>query len=235
MLGGAGLYRGSSTLVSGAPGTGKSSLGASFVDAACARGERALLFAYEESAQQLLRNMKSIGIDLGRWRALGLLEIHASRPTLHGLEQHLVAMYDIVRASKPDAVVIDPISNLVMSQADSSLQATLIRLIDFLKQEGVTSLFTTLTHGPANEAFDTSGIGVSSLMDSWIVLSNLEFNGERTRTMQVVKSRGMPHSNQVREFLLSDHGVELVDVFVADQRVLTGSTRKLREALEARP
>jgi circadian clock protein KaiC len=194
----------------------------------------AVLFAYEESESQLIRNMKSIGIDLGRWKAKGLLEIHASRPTLHGLEQHLVAMYEIVKASKPDAVVIDPISNLVMSQADSSLQATLIRLIDFLKQQGVTSLFTTLTHGPTTEVFDSSGVGVSSLMDSWIVMANLEFNGERTRTLQVVKSRGMPHSNQVREFLLGDQGVELVDVFVSDQRVLTGSARKLREAQEGR-
>jgi circadian clock protein KaiC len=143
-------------------------------------------------------------------------------------------MYEIVKASKPDAVVIDPISNLVMSQADSSLQATLIRLIDFLKQQGVTSLFTTLTHGPTTEVFDSSGVGVSSLMDSWIVMANLEFNGERTRTLQVVKSRGMPHSNQVREFLLGDQGVELVDVFVSDQRVLTGSARKLREAQEGR-
>jgi len=234
MLGKRGVFRGSSVLISGTAGTGKSSVGASFVDAVCARGEKAVLFAYEESESQLIRNMKSIGIDLGRWKAQGLLEIHASRPTLHGLEQHLVSMYDIVKASKPDAVVIDPISNLVMSQADSSLQATLIRLIDFLKQQGVTSLFTTLTHGPATEVFDSSGVGVSSLMDTWIVLANLEFNGERTRTLQVVKSRGMPHSNQVREFLLSDHGVELVDVFVSDQRVLTGSTRKLREAQEGR-
>ena len=234
MLGGQGVFRGSSVLISGTAGTGKSSVGASFVDSVCARGEKAVLFAYEESESQLIRNMRSIGIDLARWKAQGLLQVHASRPTLHGLEQHLVTMYDIVKKSRPDAVVIDPISNLEMHRPDNSLQGTLLRLIDFLKQQGVTSVFTTLTHGPANEVFDTSGIGVSSLMDSWIVLSNLEFNGERTRTMQVVKSRGMPHSNQVREFLIGDRGVDLVDVFVSDQRVLTGSARKLREAVELR-
>jgi len=234
MLGGQGVYRGTSVLVSGTAGTGKSSIGASFIDAVCARGEKAVLFAYEEAETQLVRNMKSVGIDLGRWRDQGLLEIHASRPTLHGLEQHLVAMYDIVNAMQPDAVVIDPISNLEMHQGDSSLQATLIRLIDFLKQRGVTSMYTTLTHGPDTDELDTSGLGVSSLMDTWIALSNQQYNGERTRIMQVVKSRGMPHSNQAREFVIGDHGVDLVDVYVADQRVLTGSSRKLRAALEQR-
>jgi len=231
MLGGAGLFRGSSTLVSGAPGTGKSSVGASFVDAACRRGERALLFAYEESSKQVLRNMGSIGLDLGQWERQGLLHIDASRPTLHGLEQHLVHMYELVRDLKPSVVVVDPISNLTMDRDDRSLKPTLMRLIDFLKQKGITALFTSLTSDLAADVAD-SQVGVSSLMDTWILLSNLAGNGERTRTLQVLKSRGMPHSHQVREFVMGDNGVDLVDVYLAGDRVLTGTARISQVAQE---
>jgi len=231
MLGGAGLYRGGSTLVSGAPGTGKSSIGASFVDAACRRGERALLFAYEESSKQVLRNMRSIGLDLGQWQRQGLLHIDASRPTLHGLEQHLVHMYELVRDLKPAVVVVDPISNLTMDRDDRSLKPTLMRLIDFLKQKGITALFTSLTSDLAADVAD-SQVGVSSLMDTWILLSNLAGNGERTRTLQVLKSRGMPHSHQVREFVMGDNGVDLVDVYLAGDRVLTGTARISQVAQE---
>ncbi len=231
MLGGAGLYRGSSTLVSGAPGTGKSSLGATFVDAACGRGERALLFAYEESSSQVLRNMRSIGVDLGQWERQGLLHIDASRPTLHGLEQHLVHMYELVRDLKPSVVVVDPISNLTMDKDDRSLKPTLMRLIDYLKQKGVTALFTSLTSDMAADVAD-SQVGVSSLMDTWILLSNVAANGERTRTLQVLKSRGMPHSHQVREFVMGSRGVDLVDVYLAGDRVLTGTARISQVAQE---
>jgi circadian clock protein KaiC len=231
MLGGAGLYRGSSTLVSGAPGTGKSSVGASFVDAACARGERALMFAYEESSQQVLRNMKSIGIDLAPWERSGLLHIDASRPTLHGLEQHLVNMYELVRDFKPSVVVVDPISNLTMDRDDRALKPTLMRLIDYLKHQGVTALFTSLTSDMAADVAD-SQVGVSSLMDTWILLSNMAGNGERTRTLQVLKSRGMPHSHQVREFVMGDLGVDLVDVYLSGDRVLTGTARISQVAQE---
>jgi circadian clock protein KaiC len=231
MLGGAGLYRGSSTLVSGAPGTGKSSVGASFVDAACGRGERALLFAYEESSSQLLRNMASIGVDLERWQRQGLLRIDASRPTLHGLEQHLVHMYDVVRAFKPQVVVVDPISNLTMNRDDRALKPALMRLIDYFKQLGVTALFTSLTSDMAADVAD-SQVGVSSLMDTWILLSNLAGNGERTRTLQVLKSRGMPHSHQVREFVMGDRGVDLIEVYLAGDRVLTGTARISQVAQE---
>uniref|UniRef100_UPI00097C9700 circadian clock protein KaiC n=1 Tax=Pelomonas sp. KK5 TaxID=1855730 RepID=UPI00097C9700 len=231
MLGGTGVFRGSSTLVSGAPGTGKSSIGASFANAACARGERALLFAYEESASQVLRNMSSVGLDLGAWQARGLLQIDASRPTLHGLEQHLVHIHDRVRELKPSVVVIDPISNLALDRDDVSLKPTLMRLIDFLKQQGVTAIFTSLTSDAAAEVAE-SQVGVSSLMDTWILLSNMAANGERTRTLQVLKSRGMRHSHQVREFVLSDHGVDLVDVYLSGDRVLTGTARVSREAQE---
>jgi circadian clock protein KaiC len=231
MLGGAGLYRGSSTLVSGAPGTGKSSVGASFADAACRRGERALLFAYEESSSQVQRNMASIGLDLGQWARRGLLHIDASRPTLHGLEQHLVHMYELVRQVKPSVVVVDPISNLSMDKDDRALKPTLMRLIDYLKKEGITALFTSLTSDMAADVAD-SQVGVSSLMDTWILLSNLAGNGERTRTLQVLKSRGMPHSHQVREFVMGDKGVDLIDVYLAGDRVLTGTARISQVAQE---
>ena len=231
MLGGSGMFRGSSTLVSGTPGTGKSSVGASFVDAACRRGERALMFAYEESTSQVMRNMGSIGIDLRQWVDKGLLHIDASRPTLHGLEQHLVHMYEMVKVLKPSVVVVDPISNLTMDRHDLSLKPTLMRLIDFLKQQGVTALFTSLTSDMAADVAD-SQVGVSSLMDAWILLSNVASNGERTRTLQVLKSRGMPHSHQVREFLMGDHGIDLVDVYLAGDRVLTGTARVSQVAQE---
>ena len=193
-------------------------------DSACARGERVLLFAYEESASQLVRNMKSIGIDLGRWTKKGLLQIHASRPTLQGLEQHLVLMYDEVRDFAPDLVVVDPISNLGVSHEDAGLRPTLMRLIDFLKQRHVTAVFTSLV-GDSGASLAETQVGVSSLMDTWLLLSNLESNGERTRTLQVVKSRGMAHSNQVREFVFGDDGVDLIDVYVDDDLVLTGRRR----------
>jgi circadian clock protein KaiC len=224
MLDGKGFYRDSSVLVSGAPGTGKSSLGARIAAAACARGERVLLFSYEESAGQLVRNMRSIGIDLERWLKKGVLRIHASRPTLQGLEQHLVLMYDAVRGFGPAVVVVDPISNLTLHAEDAGLKPTLMRLIDFLKQSHVTAIFTSLISDNGTAIAETE-TGVSSLMDTWLLLSNLEANGERTRALQVVKSRGMPHSNMVREFVFSDRGIDLLDVYLESGRVLTGRLR----------
>ncbi len=233
MLGGKGVYRGSSVLVSGSPGTGKSSVAAKFIDAACLRGERALFFAYEESTAQIVRNMRSIGIDLDQWMKKGLLEIHASRPTLLGLEQHLVMMYDLVRAFRPAVVAVDPISNLTMAHDDAEVKPTLMRLIDFLKKEQITAVLTSLTSGgDATSAPEDSHIGVSSLMDTWLMLCNVEFTGERNRTIFVRKSRGMAHSNQVREFILSDKGIDLVDVYLGGDRVLTGSARIARAAQE---
>ena len=228
MLGGAGVYRGSSLLISGTPGTGKSSIAAAFVDAACARGERAILFAYEESRNQLVRNMQSIGIKLQRWIDKGLLQIEATRPTLQGLEQHLVHMYNLVNEFKPSVVAVDPISNLTSHQNDADLSLTLMRLIDFLKTQGTTALFTSLNAESTNTP--GSQLGVSSLMDSWLWLNNIAFNGERTRTLQVLKSRGMPHSNQVREFVFSNHGVDLIDVYMFGDQVLTGTARVVHEA-----
>jgi circadian clock protein KaiC len=233
MLGSQGFFRGSSVLVSGSPGTGKSSIAARFVETACQRGERALFFAYEESNAQIVRNMRSVGIDLERWMKKGLLEIHSSRPTLQGHEQHLVMMHDVVRAFRPTVVAVDPITNLFMAQNDAEVKPTLMRLIDFLKKEQITAIFTSLTTGgDATSAPEDSQIGVSSLMDTWLLLRNLEFNGERNRTLFVRKSRGMAHSNQVREFVLSDKGIDLVDVYLGGDRVLTGSARVAQEAQE---
>lgn len=226
MFGGEGVFKGSSILISGASGTGKSSIAASFVDAACARGERAIFFAYEESESQLLRNMQSIGINLKRWVSKGLLHIESVRPTFHGLEQHLVHMYGVVQKFKPSVVAIDPISNFTTMGDDMGLKTTLTRLIDFLKTEGVTAFYTSLVADNATG----SEVGVSSLMDSWLWLDNVAFNGERTRTLQVLKSRGMPHSNQVREFVFSNRGVDLVDVYMYGDQVLTGTARMAHEA-----
>ena len=233
MLGGRGVFRGSSVLVSGAPGTGKSSIAAKFIETACRRGERALFFAYEESTAQIVRNMRSVGIGLEPWVKKGLLEIHSSRPTLQGMEQHLVMMHDLVRAFRPSVVAVDPISNLTMAHDDTEVKPTLMRLIDFLKKEQITAVFTSLTSGgDATTAPEDSQLGVSSLMDTWLLLRNVEFTGERNRTIFVRKSRGMAHSNQVREFVLSDKGIDLVDVYLGDDRVLTGSARVAQEAQE---
>ncbi len=231
MLGGKGVFRGSSVLVSGSSGTGKSSIGAKFIDDACRRGESALLFTYEESSAQIVRNMRSIGIDLEPWVNDGLLQIHASRPTLQGLEQHLVMMHDAVNAFHPSVVAVDPISNLTLERDDSQVKATLMRLIDFLKHQQITTLFTSLNSG-GDATLEDSQMGVSSLMDTWLLLRNVEFNGERNRTIYVLKSRGMAHSNQVREFVLSDDGIDLVDVYVGADRVLTGTARVAQEAHE---
>ena len=233
MLGGLGVFRGSSVLISGSPGTGKSSISAKIAEAACVRGERALFFAYEESRAQIVRNMRSVGIDLEPWINTGTLQIHSSRPTLQGLEQHLVAAHDIVRGFRPDVVIVDPISDLTMARDESEVKPTLMRLIDFLKKEQITAIFTCLTSGgDATSAPEDSQISVSSLMDTWLMLRNIEFTGERNRTIFVRKSRGMAHSNQVREFVLSDKGMDLVDVYLGGDRVLTGSARVSQEALE---
>ncbi|WP_035603663.1 circadian clock protein KaiC [Haloferula sp. BvORR071] len=230
MLDGKGVFRGASVLVSGAPGTGKSSVGASFVDAACRRGERAILFAYEESADQIVRNMRSIGLDLAPWVKKGLLQIHASRPTLQGLEQHLLSMHDLIVSFKPSVVAVDPISNLTLSRNEEEVKPTLMRLIDNLKQQQITAVFTSLTSGGEQFAAEESQVGVSSLMDVWLLLRNHEQNGERNRTIFVLKARGMSHSNQIREFILGNEGITMVDAYIGSDGVLTGASRVAQEA-----
>ena len=228
MLGGKGYYRGSSILVSGTAGTGKSSLAAAFVEAACRRGERALYFAFEESQSQILRNMRSIGLNLEPWVAKGLLQFHASRPTAQGLEMHLLGIHDLVRKLKPRVVVLDPITNLINTGSELEVRSMLTRLIDAFKMEQITALFTSLTTG--GDSPEQSEVGVSSLMDTWLLVRNIESGGERNRGLYILKSRGMAHSNQVREFILSDAGINLVDVYIGPGQVLTGSTRLAQEA-----
>lgn len=229
MMGGAGFYRGSSVLVSGRAGTGKSSLAAHFAHAACLRGERAVYFAFEESESQVVRNMRSIGTDLQPWIDQGLLMFHAARPTIHGLERHLVTMYKVVRDFKPRVVVVDPITNFLSVGSDEEVKAMLMRLIDFLKAHQITGMFNSLTHGLDLE---TTDVGVSSLMDTWLLLREMETNGERNRLLSMIKSRGMAHSNQVRELLLTDEGIELVDVYLGPGGALAGAARLAQEAQE---
>ena len=208
MLGAKGYFRGSNVLVSGAAGTGKSSLAAAFVEAACKRGERAVYFAFEESPEQILRNMGSIGIHLAPWVSRGLLRFHAVRPSIYGLEMHLLSMHQVIAETKPSVVAIDPVSNLISIGERPDVRSMLTRLIDFLKTERITSLFTSLTE---NDTPDISQAAVSSLMDTWVLVRNVEQNGERRRALYLLKSRGMAHSNRVREFSLSSKGIKLID------------------------
>ena len=230
MLGGKGYYRGSSVLISGSAGTGKTSLVAHFADAACRRGERCLYFAFEESESQVMRNMLSIGIDLEQWVKKGLLKYHADRPTIYGLETHLSVMQKMINEFKPAAVIVDPVSNLNAVANNSNVKTMLTRLLDQLKLDRVTTVLTILTQGsPTPESTD---VDISSLADTWIRLRDIEFGGERNRGMYILKSRGMAHSNQIREFVLTDKGVNLLDVYVGPSGVLTGSARLSREAQE---
>ena len=228
MLGGKGFYRGSSILLSGTAGIGKSSFSATLADASCRRGERCLYFSYEESMTQVIRNMRSIGLNLGAWINKGLLAFHAARPSLHGLEMHLVSMHKMIEEFKPRLVVVDPITSLLAAGTERDANSMIIRLIDFLKSRQITALFTSLTN--SGENLETSGAGISSLADTWLLLRDMETNGERNRGIYVLKSRGMEHSNQIREFVLTRHGIELVDVCVGPSGVLTGSARKAQEA-----
>jgi circadian clock protein KaiC len=216
MLDGKGFYRGSSILISGTAGTGKTSLAAAFVDAACQRGERCLYFAFEESSSQLLRNMRSIGIDLAPHVKRGLLQFHVARPTLYGLEMHLVTMYDLIKEHKPGVVVLDPITDFFAVGSQAEVKAAITRIIDFLKTNQVTALFTTATS--EEDASDQSIVGISSLIDAWISLRSLESNGERHRGLFILKSRGMAHSNQIRSYHLTDDGIKIGAVDLTERR-----------------
>ena len=230
MLEGKGYYRGSTVLVSGTAGVGKTSLAAHFTEAACKRGERVLYFCFEESPNQLMRNMSSIGINLEHWVQKGLLQFQATRPTFYGLEMHLAVTHKAVNAFKPDIVVMDPINTFILGDKEHEVKTMLMRIVDFLKGNQITALFTSLS-SPRN-ALETSDVGISSLIDTWLLLRDTESNGERNRVIYVLKSRGMANSNQVREFIMTDHGVELREVYIGTGGVLTGSARVAQEALE---
>ena len=235
LFGQRGFYHGSSVLVTGTAGTAKTTLAAAFVQKTCLEGHRCLLFVFEESPPQQLRNMRSLGIDLGRFVAQGLLRIEASRPTVNGLERHLVTIHKLVREFKPYAVVIDPITNLTSVGNLSEVRSMLTRLTDFLKVSNITALFTALVGGGGGSRSDMTEDGVSSLVDTWVAVRDLEGIGERNRGLSILKSRGMAHTNQVREFVVTSHGIELLDVVLGPAGIVTGASRltqQLREHAE---
>jgi circadian clock protein KaiC len=227
MLGSSGYYRGSSILVSGIAGTGKTSIAAAFVDSICRKGQRSMYFSFEESPDQIIRNMRSIGFDLSQWVRRGSLQIHSVRPQLYGLETHLANVHKLVTKFNPDGVVMDPVTNLASIGNSDEIKAMLTRLIDFLKNQGATSLYTSLTGGDSTA--EQREVGISSLMDTWLLVRVIEAIGEQNRLLYVLKSRGMAHSNQVREFILSNNGIQLVDVYAGPGQVLTGTARMMQE------
>ena len=230
MLDGKGFYRWSSILVSGTAGTGKSTIGAHFIEAACKRGERALFFAFEESQDQIIRNMRSVGIDLERFVKKDLLRFHNARPSAFGLEVHLSLIHKIITEYEPAVVVIDPITNFLAVGDELQTKSMLTRLIDLLKLKQITTMFTSLTS--AGTELEDSEVGVSSLMDAWLLVENIESNGERNRGLYILKARGIAHSNQVREFVVTDRGIELVDAYIGAEGVLMGSARSSQLARE---
>lgn len=230
MLSGKGFYRGSSILLSGTSGTGKTSLAATFADATCRRRERCLYFSFEESPSQIMRNMGTIGLDLQQWVKKGRLRLHAVRPNYHGLETHLARKIEAITEFAPEVVIIDPISGLDTTGTPLEVKAALMRLLDWLKQKGITVMLTDLTMG--GNALERADAAISSLVDTWLVLRDLETNGERNRGLHVLKSRGMGHSNQVREFMVTDAGIQLTDVYIGPSGMLTGSARVSQESRE---
>ncbi len=230
MLGGTGYYRGSSVLISGTAGTGKSSLAAHFADATCRNGERVLYFAFEESQAQIIRNMGSIGLDLAQWVERGTLQFQAARPTLTGLETHLTMIHRGVERFRPAAVILDPINSFISGGNQLEVKAMLTRLIDFLKRQGVTGLFTNLTMG--GESLERTDSAISSLIDTWLLLKAIDSGGERNRVLSILKSRGMAHSNQTREFLITSQGLDLRDVYLGPRGAMTGSARLAQESAE---
>jgi circadian clock protein KaiC len=231
MLGGGGFYRGSSILTSGTAGTGKTSLACSFARATCESGERCLYFAFEESPAQILRNVRSIGIDLEPWVDKGLLRFHAARPTLYGLERHLAVTHQQIESFKPSAVIVDPVTSMTGMGGSHDVHSMLVRLMDELKMRGITAFLVSLTHGDTS-TIEQSEVEISSLIDTWIFLRDIELGGERNRGLHILKSRGMAHSNQIREFVLGRHGIDLLDVYLGPAGVLTGSARVAQEAKE---
>jgi len=230
MFGGKGYYRGSTVLVSGTAGVGKTSVAAHFVESNCKRGEKCIYIALEESKDQIIRNMNSIGINLLQWEDKGLLKFHVVRPTYYSLEMHLAFIHKLVTETNPKTAVIDPISNLTTISSPNEVNSLLTRLIDFLKMKKITALFTNLI--PGGSPLDRTEIAVSSLVDTWISLTDIENGGERNRLLYIIKSRGIAHSNQVREFLLTPGGIKLVDVYVSQDGLLVGSARKAQEVIE---
>ena len=230
MFGNKGYYRGTSILVSGTAGSGKTSIAATFVDSCCRRGEKCIYIALEESKSQIMRNMNSIGLNLQHWEKEGLLSFHVTRPTYFSLEMHLLVIHKLVNEFHPQIIVIDPISNFTSISSAKEANSILTRLIDFLKIQKITALFTNLIVG--ENSHEHTEVGISSLIDSWISLFDVDSNGERNHLLYIVKSRGMSHSNQIREFLFSAQGIQLIDVYVGKNGIIIGSERKAQENID---
>jgi circadian clock protein KaiC len=228
---GKGFFRGSSILVSGTAGTGKTSIAATFADATCKRKERCMFLAFEESPAQIIRNMKAIGIDLQAHIDSGLLLFHSSRPTNYGLEMHLISILKSIERFNPRTLVMDPITNFVAIGSMSEVKSMLVRLLDYIQKKQVTALFTALTLASNLEVQPDEGL--ASLVDAWISVKDVESNGERNRSLYVMKVRGMRHSNQVREFIITNQGLRIVDVFVGPSGILVGSAREAQQLAEA--
>ncbi|MCO5730045.1 circadian clock protein KaiC [Rhizobium sp. SSA_523] len=228
MMDGGGFYRGSSILVTGVAGSGKSTVGANFVNATCSAGERALYFSFEESAEQTVRNMRSVGLDLQRHLDAGLLKYIAARPTFYSLEMHLAVMLREINRFNPALVVLDPISAFLGTGDDLEVQSMLLRMVDALKSRGITAVVNHLMH--SQDGRNATEAGLSSLMDGWILLLNREHSGEFNRELYLLKARGMAHSNQVREFVMSSDGIRLLEPYIGAGQALTGSARKAEEA-----
>ena len=230
MFGGRGFYRGSSVMISGPPGAGKTTLAATFIEAACRRGERCMLFGFEESEAQILRNMASCGLDLQLWANKRALRIFSARPTLHGLEMHLAVMHKQIDEFKPSLIVVDPVSTFVSGGNEFDVSAMLMRLIDFLKTQGITFIMTSLVS--YGEALAQTGVNISSLIDVWILLQDIDSGGERNHLLYIMKARGQAHSNQVREYTLGEGGLRITKAYLGAAGVLTGSARLAQEAKE---
>jgi len=228
MMGGKGFFRGSSILVSGTAGTGKTSLAAAFTKAACERGEKCLFFGFEESPAQIVRNMLSIGIDLAPCVKKGLLRFHTSRPTLYGLETHLTVMHKQIEEFKPSVVIVDPVTNMISAGVAQDVRSMLLRLMDYLKGRQITTMMTSLSS--VGDAIEENVGGVSSLIDTWVFVQDIEIGGERNRGLYILKSRGMAHSNQIREFVLSNQGIELLDVYLGPSGVVLAGSARLAQA-----
>ena len=229
MFHGGGFYRGSNILISGTAGTAKTTVACYFANEQCLKGEKTIYFAFEESPQQLVRNMKSIGIDLQKHIKKGILEIHSSRPSLNGLELHLLTLRKLIKEFKPTTIIIDPISNLITVGSEHEVRSMLVRLIDMLKAHNITALFTSLNKQTDNFRPDLAEESVSSLVDTWITVRDMEGIGERNRGIFIIKARGMGHSNQVREFVITNNGIELLDVELGPNGILTGTARQTQK------
>ena len=244
MLGGAGFYHGSVIMISGTSGTGKTTFMAHFADAACRRNERVVYFSFEESPDQIIRNMSSVGLNLEQWVKKGLLVIESRRTTQCGLDMHLVLAQNLIAGHAPKVVILDPVTSFLDIANSSDVKRIVMKFVDHMKSHGITTMFGSFT--PSGLPSEVSVVNISSLIDSWILLRDLENNGERNRGVYILKSRGMNHSNQVREFLISDHGVEICDVYIGTGGVATGGARlnmlaqekalgiKLQEEIELR-